>query len=94
MKHRGEYVQKDIVILKKKKKKIPTSDFHYSYPVLNIASFEFHGSYLGYYEAFSITFSNFFDFFDFHSFYSTFKLYNISNKEDKEGCSNIMFFIY
>ena len=91
IKHRGEYVQKNIIVFKKKKKN-SISDFHYSYSILNIANFEFHNSYLSYYEAFSITFSNFFDFFDFHSFYLTFKLYNISNEKNEENNLNTLIF--
>ena len=39
MNHRGGYVQKDIIVFKKKIR-FPFSDFHYFYPILNIASFE------------------------------------------------------
>ena len=67
MKHRDGYVQKDIVVFKKKKKK-NRSDFHCSYPVLDIASFESRVSNLDDYRAFSTTF------FEFFSTFSTFTL--------------------
>ena len=67
IKHRGEDVQKDIVVFKKKIR-FPFSDFHCFYPVLNIANFESYMSNLGDYRAFSTTFSNF-------SNFSTFTLF-------------------
>ena len=90
MRHRDEYVQKNIIVFKKKLKK--NSNFHCFYPVLNIANFGFRVSNMGDNRAFSITFSTFFDFFDFYSFYSIFKLYNISNKKDKGNDLNILIF--
>ena len=93
MRHRGGYVQKDIVVFKKKKNqkiRFPFSDFHCSYPVLNIANFESRVSNLGGYRAFSITFSNF----------STFSTFTLSTRRSGHmtsrmggggGCSNMMF---
>ena len=80
MKHRNEYVQKNIIVFKKKKK----SDFEFS---LFLPNFESHNSYLSHYEAFSTAFSNFFDFFDFHFFYPTFKSHNTSNEGNERGDS-------
>ena len=77
---------------KKKKKKSDFGFFHCSYPILNIANFEFRVWYLDHYETFSITFSNFFEIFDFHSFYSTCKSYNISNEEGGKNDSNTLIF--
>ena len=53
---------------KKKKIRFPFSDFHYSYPVLNIASFESRVSNLGDYKIISITFFRIFRLFRFSFF--------------------------
>ena len=60
MNHRGEYVQKNIIVFKKKKKiRFSFSNFHCFYLILNIASFEFHILNLNDYKTFSTIFSNF-----------------------------------